>query len=307
MEERFTGSINRPFVIIGAGNVGNALGRALHACELNVAVVISRSHPDATVLASATGAGVAATHVASIPSQPCNIVCAVPDNEILPLAESMASVRRDWLHSIVFHTSGAHSSKLLDPVRELGALTASFHPLLSIPDGTAPDMFKGCSIGIEGDKRAVAMAEKLAIAIGATPITISPESKAAYHLGASIVSNFTVALFGMAHDVLSTAGLSDVDVNKLYGHLARNTIENISEMGHGAALTGPIARGDTDTVEIHLQFMRENAPQLMPVYSSLATETVRLAVKAGKIDSERARQVLDLVHKALLPSLDQDH
>lgn len=306
MNDRIAGLIKRPFVIVGAGQVGSAIARALNRKNLNVAVVISRSHSNAASLATDVGADIAATHVASIPAAPCNIICAVPDNAIDELARSMAGVRRDWLHTIVVHTSGAHSSRLLDPVREIGALTGSFHPLMTVADGSEEDIFSGCLFGVEGDKLVVGVAERLAEIMGASTITIDADSKGAYHLGASIVSNFMVALFGMANDVLATAGLSHLEAGDLYGQLARQTVDNVTSMSHANALTGPIARGDTETIDVHLRFMRERIPQLLPVYSSLATETVRLAVKAGKIDSERARKVLDLIHKALLPSLDEE-
>ncbi len=306
MEEKALGMVRRPYVLVGAGNVGNAIGRALSKSGLTIEAVISRSHSDATELAETVGAAIASTHVASIPKVPCNIICSVPDNEIPSVAQELSKVQREWLYTVVMHTSGARSSTDLDVVRDQGALTASFHPLKSIPDGTVDNILKGSVVGIEGDKLASEMATSLARLLGANPVNISRPTKAPYHLGAAVVSNFIVTLFGMANEILVTAGFTDLTAEELYGSLAENTVDNIRALGPGSSLTGPIARGDTDTIELHLEFMREHLPQMMPVYSSLATETVRLAVKAGKIDGEKAREVLDSIHKALLPSIDSN-
>ena len=293
-------------MIIGAGNVGNALGRALRSAEFTVSAVISRSHVDAIGLAEHLNAEVAATHVSSISKTPSNILCTVPDNEIETVAQALAELQRDWVGSVVMHTSGAKSSRSLKAVADRGALVASFHPLKSVPNGTIPAVLADSIVAIEGDQPAVSMATSLARLLHMRPMEILESEKPAYHLGASIASNFIVTLFAMANEIIKDSGFSDLSSGELYGMLAANTVDNVGALGPGAALTGPIARGDTKTVQIHLTYLQENLPHLLPVYSSLATETVRVATKAGKIDADSARTVLDTIHQALMPSIDGD-
>ncbi|NND71045.1 MAG: DUF2520 domain-containing protein [Rhodothermales bacterium] len=306
MSEAATGIIKRPYAIIGAGNVGNALGRAIHIAGFRIAAVINKSHPDAVDLAKAVSADIVSTDIRSLPKEPCTIICAVPDNALVEVADALSTVPREWSGCIVMHTSGARASSVFQNLRKRGAGCASFHPLKSIPDGREAAVLADAIVAIEGDTIAVDVATSLARLLHMRPIAISEASKPAYHLGASIASNFVVTLFGMINEVLAAAGFSDLSAGELYGMLSQKTIDNIAALGPGAALTGPISRGDTETVKIHLQYLRANLPHLLPVYASLSTETVRTAVKAGKIDSDQARTVLDIVHNALLPSLGTD-
>ena len=106
------------------------------------------------------------------------------------------------------------------------------------------------------------------------PFEVPDERRAAYHAAAAIASNFLVALEQSAADAARRRGLDDG--RELLAPLVLRTAANWSERG-GAALTGPIARGDEATVARHLAALRELAPELIPLYEALAERTRELA------------------------------
>ncbi len=109
------------------------------------------------------------------------------------------------------------------------------------------------------------------------PFEVSEETRVAYHAAASIASNFLIALEESAAGLLQAAGVGDAgEARELLAPLVLRTAANWAERG-GAALTGPIARGDTETVVGHLEALRTHAPELLPLYEVMAERTMQLA------------------------------
>jgi predicted short-subunit dehydrogenase-like oxidoreductase (DUF2520 family) len=247
-----------PLVIVGAGRVGGSLARAAQASGLE-ATLADRAH-----LAAARESAEAA--VLCVPD------AAIPD-AAAALAESVPPLR------FVGHTSGATQLTVLDPVRGRGASTFSLHPLQTIPDAATDLTAAPCAIA-GSDAEAEDFATVLAERLGMRPFAVPEEHRAAYHAAASVASNFLVALEESAVDLLAAAGIEDG--RDLLAPLVLRTAANWAERG-GDALTGPIARGDTATVERHLEAVRELDPELEALYVALAERTRRVA-RAGSGD-----------------------
>jgi len=111
------------------------------------------------------------------------------------------------------------------------------------------------------------------------PFEVPEDSRAAYHAAAAIASNLLVALEESAAELLDRAGVDDA--RELLAPLVLRTAANWAERGP-AALTGPIARGDHLTVEGHLAAIRETAPELLPIYETLAERAHELAARANE-------------------------
>lgn len=180
------------------------------------------------------------------------VLLCVPDREI---ANAAGTIPRGPL---VGHCSGATT---LEPLQ--GHRSFSLHPLMTVPAGGATE-FAGVPCAVAGDPVAV----DLALRLGMRPIRVADEDRAAYHAAATMASNFLVTLEVAAENVGATAGLARDDLVPL----VRATVENWARMGRGA-LTGPIARGDTATVERHRVALRERAPELLALYDTLAERT----------------------------------
>ncbi len=288
--------------VIGAGAVGTALGGGVATCGYAVRAIISRKAGDARRLAKHVGAPVASAAPADLPPGLPLVFCCVPDDEIAPVAEALAALGRDWSASVVAHTSGAQPARLLAPLAARGASVMSFHPAQAFTRRTGPEAFQGICIGLEGDARALATGREVAERLGARPVVIPEGAKARYHLAAALASNALVTLVALAHEVLASAGIEAADRQALLGPLVEGTARSLARQPPEEALTGPVARGERGTVGAHADALAANLPHLQPFYAALTTETVRLAVRSGRLAPPAAEDLLGVLRAALDPS-----
>lgn len=234
--------------VVGAGRVGTALASALRAGGLTVDGPQGRGRP--------------------APADA--IVLCVPDAEI---ATAAADAR--GASPLVGHTSGATP---LSALRDSGAEAFGLHPLQTVLEGATGDALAGAPCAIAGDSpRALAAARSLAEAAGMVPFEIDDSRRAAYHAAASIASNFLVTLEHAAERVAGGAGLSPAEARALLAPLVRRTAENWAATGPERALTGPIARGDDETVACQREAVAAAAPDLLPLWDAMADATAALA------------------------------
>ncbi|HUP28373.1 MAG TPA: DUF2520 domain-containing protein, partial [Chloroflexia bacterium] len=198
----------------------------------------------------------------------------------------------------VVHCSGALSSTVLQPARDMGALTASFHPLQAFADlSAAIENLPGSTFALEGDEALVSQLDVLVDLLGGTPLHLRAEDKILYHAAAAIASNYTVTLAALASDLLVREGIAG-DSNQALRYLMpllHGTIQNLDSTGLPDALTGPIARGDTGTVAAHLAALDECAPEMAHVYRHLARLTLPLALDKGGLSEMEAQEIAKLL------------
>lgn len=271
------------------------LARRLHQRGFRVHALLSRTEANARALASEVQADVATTSVAQIPSDPQVIFLCVPDAEVEGLATRLAEQRESWVGTLVLQTSGALTNAVLDSLARRGALTAGFHPVQTFTRHSIPEVFEGISIGIEGEGVGAEQAAAIARCIGASPLAIRSDQKARYHLAASMVSNFTVVLAGIAEEIFASIGVAGPEAKRMYIPLLRATVDNLSAASPGEALTGPVVRGDAPTVRRHLEALQGDFDDLLPAYRAVALAAVRLSEKSGRLAPERARMLQNLL------------
>ena len=238
--------------VVGNGRLGASVSRAAKDAGVDVALA---GRDDA--LEACRGAEVA-------------LLC-VPDAAIPEACESIAEAVPPL--RFVGHTSGATGLDALEAATARGAEAFSLHPLQTVPDGDASLTGAPCAIA-GASPGATEAARALALGLGMRPFEVPEESRAAYHAAASIASNFLVALEESATELLERAGVEDG--RELLAPLVLRTAANWAERG-GEALTGPIARGDEETVRRHLEALRETSPELVEMYEALAKRTRELA------------------------------
>jgi predicted short-subunit dehydrogenase-like oxidoreductase (DUF2520 family) len=314
-----------PAAIVGAGAMGTTLAHRLRGAGYPVATVLSRSARSAQTLATAVDAPTASTDLTDLPERARLVFLTVPDAQVTATARALAERRsHPWPHCLAAHTSGALPAAVLGPLAEAGATTLGFHPLQAFTRDTPPEAFDGICIGLEGAPDALAAGRSLAEALGARPLALPASAKTRYHLAASMASNFLVTLMAMAGDVLDDAldglpddapqGLpddalgDDASDSRIFGNtgatnpllpLVQGTLRNVRDAAPEAALTGPIARGDEDTVSAHVEALRAHHPGFLPVYVALATETVRLAARTDRFPPAVTDRLLRLLADAL--------
>jgi predicted short-subunit dehydrogenase-like oxidoreductase (DUF2520 family) len=182
------------------------------------------------------------------------VLLCVPDSAIGQVAQSIAP--GPW----IAHTSGATPLETLAPhTRRFGV-----HPLQTIVKGLGPEQLDGAWAAVTGENvEATSRATWLATELGLCPFEIREEMRGLYHAGAAVASNYLVTLYRAASRMLEAAGAPPAALVPLM----RRTIDN------GFELTGPIARGDWQTIEAHLAAIRRYAPELETMYRALADQT----------------------------------
>jgi predicted short-subunit dehydrogenase-like oxidoreductase (DUF2520 family) len=269
--------VSRAVAIIGAGRMGQGLGLALLRQGYQVRLAARRSKRVAHGLRLVTGDPRPALEGAFV------ILLAVPDDQIEPVAYRLAALGAVSRSQVVLHLSGLCDRRMLAPLRTHAAGLGSFHPLQAIADPRhAAKRLKGAFAGIEGDRRAVAVASRLARALGMTPIRLRAAAKPAYHAGAVIAANYVAVLAAIAERLAVRAGIPARVARRMYRPLLLGAAANIGELGSQRALTGPVRRGDVRTVAAHLAALKGHDRKL---YADLAREAVVIARRAGLASS----------------------
>jgi predicted short-subunit dehydrogenase-like oxidoreductase (DUF2520 family) len=221
----------------------------------------------------------------------------VADSAIEDAAASIGAARG----SLVAHVSGSRDVSALEAAGERGALVGSFHPLAAVArdnvEGRSPESFvetfRGAAFALEGTAEVVGRLEPLARALGGHPFTIAAHDKPLYHLGASMLAAFAGGLAQMAWDRMRAAGVPPALASLGVGHLLRTVADNIAVAPEpAAALTGPVARGDARGVRRQALAAEALSPEVLAIYRVHVAHNIRLAERAGRIDSSTADQLL---------------
>lgn len=263
--------------VIGAGKVGRVLGRLFAASgSFTVQDVLTRSHASAADAVRFMAAGRAVGTIGEMRAADAWML-AVSDDQIEAACQALAAgpLRAG---DLVFHCSGAKSSAALESAACAGALTASLHPIRSFADpGLVAQHFGGTFCGIEGDAGALSRLGAALEQIGGRAVTIDAAAKTVYHAASVFASNYLVTVLDAALRAYQAAGISDEVARQLAAPLASETLANILRLGPEAALTGPIARGDTATVARQQAALDAWDGPTGELYRALAASTTALA------------------------------
>jgi predicted short-subunit dehydrogenase-like oxidoreductase (DUF2520 family) len=234
--------------VVGTGRAGGSIAAAARAAGLDV-------------IAGSRGLD---------PSGASIVLLCVPDAAIRDACETAVPALEAGM--FIGHVSGATGLAALSAAADAGCETFSLHPLQTIPTAETDLAGAPCAISAttpEGEAVAGALAERL----GMLPFAVPEDGRAAYHAAASMASNFLVALEESAAQLMETAGV--LKPREVLAPLVLRSAANWADAG-GGALTGPIARGDEETVALHLEALAERAPELRPLYEALAARTREL-------------------------------
>lgn len=276
--------------IVGAGRTGLALALRLHRAHAAGALTVTGRRPQPPRHPLFDGDASPATYRSTIerPESPVDaLVVAVPDRAIEEVALRLASI--DLPSSIpILHTSGSRSGEALRVLADRGHSVGSVHPLAAIADPVdGADRLAGATWGVEGEGAARMLAERIVHACGGRALRIAPGGKPAYHAAAVFASNYAVALLGVAERLMEEAGVHGEDARTALAALAAGAVENVAARGPAAALTGPVMRGDAETVALHLARLSADERAL---YCLLGREALRLARTAG-LDAAAADRI----------------
>ncbi len=255
--------------IVGRGAVGNALARALVASGADVLHLPGRDL-DIAKLEQAT-----------------TVLLAVPDQTLDAIARRIARVRRPL---VLLHVAGARTKNELAAARSRGHAIGAMHPLVSFADRKRPPALACTTFVIAGDTDAVAAAKQIAERLGARALVADVHGPA-YHAAAAMVANGAAALAHAGADLLVALGCDRTEAELALSGLLRSVASNVASVGVPDALTGPIRRGDAETVAAHRDAIERIDPSLRVVYDAAGRAILRCAVDAG-LDRDKAEDVL---------------
>jgi len=260
-------SPSRAFALVGPGRAGTAVALALAGRGWQAAAVAGRSLDAPSTRAVAARLAAPAVEVADAGREAEVVLVATPDAVIAETACTLAPALRAG--ALVVHLSGASTLHELD-----GLLLArpdvevcSLHPLQSLPSAdVGAERLAGSWCAIDGSPRV----ERLALTLGMRPFRVDAADRVRYHAAACVASNHLVALLGQVERLAAHTGLPF----EAFLPLVRGTVENVETLGPAAALTGPVARGDHETVSRHVDALPDDERD---AYRALVIEAERLA------------------------------
>jgi predicted short-subunit dehydrogenase-like oxidoreductase (DUF2520 family) len=227
----------------------------------------------------------------------------VPDASLSEVAAKLAhEIRAHGVPSgdvpLVLHTSGANSVEELASCADAGATVLAFHPLQTFSEPlTGSTRFAGSAVAVTPGPgphydRARDFGFSLARSLGSQPFLLEDDHKVLYHAAACVASNYLVTLEHQARRIFVDAGMPRDEAMAYFMPLVRGAIDNLALQGPVAALTGPLSRGDSNTIAAHLRELEDKVPDLVSLYRTMGLATLDLVRARDEVSSE---QIADLV------------
>jgi predicted short-subunit dehydrogenase-like oxidoreductase (DUF2520 family) len=289
--------------LIGAGPVATALAGALRLGGVPVLGLWARRSAQARAAGASAGVAAFSSAPPDLLLETQVVILAVRDRVIGEVAAMLVGTGLIGKRHVLLHCAGAASAReLLGGVAAEVAGIGTLHPLSAISDGKlAMRALRGTVFGVEGDEAGRAAAGKLVAALGGVVLALDSNQMAAYHAAAALASNYLVATIDAAAAVLASAGVAPEKAAQALVPLAEGSLRNIAAQGTTSGLTGPVRRGDVETVRRHLKTLQDK-PELAEIYRALAKRAVEIA---SRIDGPDApdRAGLDAI-RTLLGSVD---
>ncbi len=285
--------IKPDIAIIGAGALGTNLALALSEHGYAVKGIFNRTEGKAQEVARLVNAD----HYGLNPKKSGEIgqiifLC-VPDDHLKNIAHHLVSTIKNLRGKYFVHCSGAKSANEIEEFKSVGASVASFHPLQTFLKDPKPDAFKSVNISLQGDEQVIEELSKIALSLNAQSFKVSEKDKILLHIAAVFACNYMVSIDMAAKMILSgSENPKNITLDKLFP-LMEQTLNNIENYGPENSLSGPIKRGDAETIRKHLQNMGENE-DLISLYQSLGLFTLNQFIDTGMYKNENLQEIIRL-------------
>jgi predicted short-subunit dehydrogenase-like oxidoreductase (DUF2520 family) len=257
-------------LIIGRGRVGSALRRSLGSRGQHAVVAAGRRWKRSSVQHADV------------------VVLAVSDNSIEAVAQKIAADLSPG--ATVLHCAGARGTEELASCETHGAAVGVMHPLVSFPSKRGNPCLQDTTFAVNGSRRAIATSRCLAQACGAR-VVVAQTTDASYHAAAALVANGAVSLAFVSVGLLERLGFDKRAAERAIGGLLQSVGENVQSLGVPGALTGPIARGEAETVANHRRALRRVSRDALSAYDAVTPIIVKCARAAG-LSPAKASKIL---------------
>jgi predicted short-subunit dehydrogenase-like oxidoreductase (DUF2520 family) len=285
--------------VVGAGRVGAVLAAALRDAGHDIVAVAGESAATRTRIETLLPSVPVAKPTAV--SRSCDLLLlTVPDDMLDNVVTMLAASGAIRDGQYVVHTSGKHGLAVLAPAAAVGARVLAMHPAMTFT-GTDLDLgrLQGCVYGITATQDTDALAERLVRDLGGRSSRVPEDRRALYHAGLAHGANHLVTLVAQAMELLRASGAEDPAAT--LRPLLSAALDNALSYGT-AALTGPIVRGDVETVRAHLADITATQPSTLESYVAMARATANQAVVDGRLLPIRAAKLVGILNDALAGS-----
>jgi len=273
--------------VIGCGRAGGTVASALAQTGLiEIGQVMNQTLASAEAAVADLGAGEAIGEAGDFSDAEIWLLSA-PDGEIAASASLLAVAKPDLRDCVVFHLSGRFGPEVLQATGEAGARAAAVHPVRSMPRlSTKKAEFHGTICIAEGDPLALSAMQRLFLAAGAGWHEVSGLDRGLYHAALAIISNVTKGVIWKAQNWLEASGLDSETAAAASHSLLSITTEDVFREGARHSITGPVVRGDTSTVEAHIEALKRVGRHDAEIYRILARTVLDLANERGDLSEE---------------------
>jgi predicted short-subunit dehydrogenase-like oxidoreductase (DUF2520 family) len=282
--------------IIGCGRAAGSLARLwVQAGSVSIGNIMNRSEPSSQKAVEKIGAGTPVKYLDDMGRADYWLI-GTSDDQVLTVARQMASHEQLTAGSLVFHLAGRFGLDVLRPL-ELGSISlAALHPVRSLTDSALSlDDFAGTACLAEGSDAALKRLQPLITSIGGTWLPVQAIDRGLYHASVSIISNITKAVAWKAQKWQRRAGLPEETAKTVTHQLLQSTMADLFRSGARQSITGPVVRGDTQTIEAHIDAIKATHPEDIEVYRVLARTVLELAQERGDLDEKTMARFKDLL------------
>ena len=278
--------------VIGTGRVGAVIGAALNRAGHKVKAASAVSELS-RLRAENLLPGVAIKPVNEVVVDKDLILLTVPDDVLPELIKGLATTNAVSPGTFVMHTSGRLGIEVLEPLTKQGCLPLAIHPVMTFT-GTSIDLNRltGCPFGVTAPETLRPVAEALVVEIGGEPIWVPEENRSLYHTALAFGANNLITLVNETVDLLSEAGIENP--NAIVTPLLNASLDNALR-NSDAALTGPISRGDVQTVKAHILELKKVSPATVAAYKAMGRLTAERALDSGMLNVDQAQALLQVL------------
>lgn len=295
--------MNKKLSIIGIGKVGSSFAFELKDKNYEIYFLIDRNIEKLEKISSEINPISFSEKIKKefIEGSDIVLIC-VQDKYLKDVINEIVETGADISKKYFIHTSGAESTEIFPEEKFDLLYLGSLHPIQTFNKVSYENnhLLENIYFGIEGGKSANELSVKMVKDLKSKYVEIPKDKKYLYHSACVISSNFLITLLNISSEVLGSIGIEKSRTFEIFKPLIENTLINISRDGLIDSLTGPFERNDLEVISKHLNSINKELPSLIPFYTLLGMETVKVAFKKESLDLKNVISILDLMNEYVI-------